>query len=182
MNNYIKECPNCYNIIYDNKYSNQTNKYYERPNLTTDALVVKKSKNNENKHEILLIQRKNEPYKGKLAFPGGFVDYNENPKDACLRELKEETNIHSTQIELFTVKTNPKRDVRKHIVSIVFEVKVNDNDVPNGSDDADTAKFYDLEDVMKEKDIYSNTGKNAFAFDHYDIIKEYIQKYKIFNI
>ena len=40
-----------------------------------------------------MIRRKNDPFKGFLAFPGGFIDEGEDPKDACLRELKEECGI-----------------------------------------------------------------------------------------
>ena len=60
--------------------------------------------------------------KGSLAFPGGFVDYNEDPDDACLRELKEECNIEGYEPKLVTVAGNPKRDPRKHIISIVYHV------------------------------------------------------------
>ena len=47
------------------------------PNVATDAIVLKPKA--ESKHDILLITRKNPPFKGCLAFPGGFVDYNEDP-------------------------------------------------------------------------------------------------------
>lgn len=40
-----------------------------------------------------MITRKHDPYKGFFAFPGGFVDYNEDPLESCLRELKEETGL-----------------------------------------------------------------------------------------
>lgn len=40
-----------------------------------------------------MITRKNDPYKGFLCFPGGFIEYNEEPMEGCLRELKEETNL-----------------------------------------------------------------------------------------
>ena len=41
-------------------------------------------------HDVLLITRGKEPQVGCLAFPGGHIDYNESPEDACIRELKEE--------------------------------------------------------------------------------------------
>ena len=43
--------------------------------------------------KLLLIQRKNEPCKGKWAFPGGFMDIDETTIDAARRELKEETGL-----------------------------------------------------------------------------------------
>ena len=63
-------------------------KLYLSPNLTVDALVL-----NDQKNSILVITRKNHPFKGFYALPGGFVDYNESPLEACLRELKEETGL-----------------------------------------------------------------------------------------
>ena len=72
----------------------------------------------------MLIERGNEPFKGKLAFPGGFVDYGENPEAACLRELKEECSIEgdAESIELIAVAGEPTRDPRKHVVSIFYAV------------------------------------------------------------
>lgn len=65
--------------------------------LTVDAIVIKNSK-------ILLITRGRGAHKGRLAFPGGKVDFNEDPEVACLRELREETGIHGTSLKLLTVK------------------------------------------------------------------------------
>jgi 8-oxo-dGTP diphosphatase len=61
------------------------------PNVATDAIVIRPK--DESHHDILLITRGRDPFKGHLAFPGGFVDYNEDPEVACIRELKEECNI-----------------------------------------------------------------------------------------
>lgn len=51
-------------------------KVYKVPNLTVDAIVTRK---NNSGHEILLITRGRDPFKGCYAFPGGFVDYGEDP-------------------------------------------------------------------------------------------------------
>jgi 8-oxo-dGTP diphosphatase len=66
-----------------------------------------------------------------------------------------------------TVKSKPKRDPRKHIVSLVYLVEVNPEDSPTAGDDAASATFYNLKDILEEKEI---------AFDHAEILKELIQK------
>lgn len=141
---------------------------YKIPSLTTDAVVLRKHKN-DNFHDILLVTRGNEPEKGKLAFPGGFVDYGEDPEQGCLRELKEETELIGNDIELLTVRGNPKRDPRRHVVSIIYTVNVDPESQPKGGDDAKEAKFYDLKDIIENK-------KDQIAFDHYGVIEELIEK------
>ena len=72
----------------------------------------------------MLVTRKNNPYAGYLALPGGlkhnakylillrFVEYNEEPYKGCLRELKEETNLDGKNVQLLCVKGDPLRDPR----------------------------------------------------------------------
>jgi len=94
-------------------------KVYKVPNLTVDAIVTRKK--NEG-HEILLITRGRDPFKGCYAFPGGFVDYGEDPKNAVIRELQEECSITGVEPELITVAGAPDRDPRKHVVTIAYHV------------------------------------------------------------
>ena len=74
----------------------------------------------------MLITRGKEPHVGRYAFPGGHLDYNEDPKDCVLRELKEECAIDGGNPVLFTVRGAPDRDPRKHVVSIFYVVHVDD--------------------------------------------------------
>ena len=143
-------------------------KKYRIPSLTTDALVLRKHKNDEF-HDILLVTRGNYPEEGKLAFPGGFVEYGEEPEFGCIRELKEETDLDGKDIELLTVRGNPKRDPRRHVVSIFYLVNVHPESEPKGGDDARDAKFYDLKDIIENR-------KDQIAFDHYGVIEELVQK------
>ena len=148
--------------------SDDYQKKYKIPSLTTDAIVLRKHKDDEF-HDILLVTRGHEPFAGRLAFPGGFVNYGEDPKDGCIRELKEETNLDGKGIKLLTVAGNPKRDPRRHVVSIVYIVSADPDAEPKGGDDAKDAKFYDLREIIK-------TQKNKMSFDHYNIIEELVQK------
>ena len=143
-------------------------KKYRIPSLTTDAIVLRKHKSDPF-HDILLVTRGHYPEEGKLAFPGGFVEYGENPENGCLRELKEETELEGKDIELLTVRGDPKRDPRRHIVSIFYIVNVDENAEPKGGDDAKEAKFYDLKYILTFE-------KNKIAFDHYGVMLELVKK------
>ena len=115
----------------------------------------------------MLITRGRDPFKGHFAFPGGFVDYGEDPEDACIRELKEECCIEGKEPKLVCVAGKANRDPRKHVVSIVYHVNVDPNHEVAAGDDAATAKYYDLDDV-----------KNTFemAFDHKEILHKFIER------
>ena len=143
-------------------------KIYKTPSLTTDSIVLRKHKNDDF-HDILLVTRKNDPFKNCLAFPGGFVEYGEDPIQGCMRELKEETDLDGLDIELLTVRGNPNRDPRKHVVTIIYIVNVKEDAEPKGGDDAKEAKFYPLAEILK-------TQKDKMSFDHYSIIEELIEK------
>ena len=98
-----------------------------------------------------MITRLRPPYQGYLAFPGGFVDYGEDPVEAVTRELKEETNLEAITVpELITVRGDPARDPRKHIVTIAYYVQVDKHAKEEAGDDAETAKWYDLQSVYND--------------------------------
>ena len=140
---------------------------YPAPVLTVDAVVIRDNKDNK-EPEILMCTRGIDPFKGRFVFPGGHVDYNEAPERACIRELKEETNMDGSIVELLTVKGDPQRDPRKHIVTIAYLVKVSEDQEPKGGDDASDAKFYPLKDVVQQP---KNVG-----FDHIKIIEDAIKR------
>lgn len=127
------------------------------PALAVDAAVKRGD-------SILLIQRKYPPMQGYWGLPGGFVERDEDPLIAVLRELEEETGMIGENPELLMVMGNPKRDPRKHIVSIVYEVEVQDGE-PQAGDDAADARFWPLEEVL--------SGQVELAGDHLEIIKNW---------
>ena len=139
-------------------------KVYKTPSVTVDAIVTRAK---EGGTDILLITRAKPPFEGHYAFPGGFVDYGEDPKVACLRELQEECCVAGSQPELITVAGKPDRDPRKHVISIVYSVQIEADASVAAGDDAATAKWYDLRTVWNDYE---------FAFDHKDILKEFLEK------
>jgi 8-oxo-dGTP diphosphatase len=97
-----------------------------------------------------LITRGHPPFLGRLAFPGGHLDYNEDPRECVLRELKEETCLTGELKELITVKGDPLRDTRGHYVTIAYRVEVAPHAEPKAADDAATANWYDLEEALNK--------------------------------
>ncbi|MFL2976249.1 MAG: NUDIX domain-containing protein [Candidatus Thalassarchaeaceae archaeon] len=131
---------------------------WPKPSLAVDAVVTRI---NGNETEALLIRRGNDPWKGAWAFPGGFVELDENPTDAVLRELMEETGVKGNNPQVLTVKGNPDRDPRKHIVSIFYQVDVDSNSMPRAGDDAAHAEWISVNTVMKE----------GMAGDHIEVLQ-----------
>lgn len=82
----------------------------KRPYLAVDTVIIGKNQ------KIVLIKRKNKPFKGEFALPGGFLEYGETVKEACKREVKEETGLETSLIEMIGVFSDPNRDPRGHIL------------------------------------------------------------------
>ena len=91
---------------------------YPRPALTVDCIIFGLDASLVLK--VLLIQRGHDPYEGKWALPGGFVDMNEDIKTAALRELEEETGVKDVYIEQLYTFGAPERDPRGRVVSVAY--------------------------------------------------------------
>ncbi|MGJ8723740.1 MAG: NUDIX domain-containing protein [Roseibacillus sp.] len=129
---------------------------YPRPAVTVDAIVLAPE---ENPTHVLLIQRKNEPFAGQWAFPGGFVDENENPDHAVARELEEETHLTGLTFHQAGFYGRPNRDPRGHTVSLVYLAKTNqDTQSPKAADDATAVQWHPLHNLP------------LLAFDHAEIL------------
>jgi 8-oxo-dGTP diphosphatase len=127
------------------------------PLLASDAIVV------DSRGRVLLIRRKNPPFKGQYALPGGFVDIGESVEDACRRELMEETGVKAGKLELVGVYSDPKRDPRGHSVSVAFLTRVR-SAKPIAGDDAAAA------------DWVPNWESQELAFDHNQILCDAMRK------
>lgn len=124
---------------------------YARPALTVDVVVVTR----EAKPRVLLIERKGEPFAGRWALPGGFVEEGERLADAAVRELEEEAGLTVTELEQLHTAGDPGRDPRGWTVSVVFLARV----------DARKAKAVAGDDAAKV--AWFPLGKlPELAFDH----------------
>ena len=90
---------------------------WPRPMVTVDALVFTFSKG---KAKVLLINRAKEPFKGKWALPGGFVNIDEELDDAIARELAEETGLTDVPLEQMYTFGKCGRDPRGRTITVAF--------------------------------------------------------------
>jgi 8-oxo-dGTP diphosphatase len=161
--------------------------YFKGANPTVDMLLLNPS------NEVLLIQRSdNSPaHPGRWALPGGFIDTTskkneefqsgkETPAQACIRELKEETNIdiNESQIKFFAIFEGKNRDPRDNVVSWskshAFFCKLNED------------QFNVIKDTIEAKDDAQNyqwiskdlLWKPNIAFDHKSIIESGFDRFQ----
>lgn len=123
--------------------------------LTTDNVIFNIADTTDIK--VLLITRKNEPYKGYFALPGGFLDQDDiSGMSGALRELKEETGLNCTYLTQVCTLTNIDRDPRERCISIVYSGLYNGTQKPIAQDDAATVQWVSLNALRKD----------MLAFDH----------------
>jgi 8-oxo-dGTP diphosphatase len=136
---------------------------WPRPMVTVDAVVFSISGG---KTQVLLINRGREPYKGKWAVPGGFIEMDEEIEDAVARELQEETGLTGVHLEQMRTFGRCGRDPRGRQISIAFTGVVTDGqDKICPGDDAAKAQWFDIEKFPED-----------LAFDHDEMIKCGIEK------
>lgn len=122
-------------------------------------------------YHVLLIERANSPFKGEWAFPGGFVDMDEDLETAAYRELKEETGFEGIKLEQYRTYGTVNRDPRGRTVSVVYTGIIERNELPvvKGDDDAAQAQWIAIPNLP------------SLAFDHDIIMKEVLAYLQINN-
>lgn len=130
---------------------------YPHPAVTADCLVFAHT---DEGMKLLLIQRKNEPCKGKWAFPGGFMDIDETTIDAARRELKEETGLVVGELHRVGIFDAVDRDPRERIITVAYYTILDTPVEVCGLDDAAQAKWFSLTELPD------------LAFDHKEILQE----------
>lgn len=142
--------------------------------MTADIVVFRTSTSGS---EVLLIQRKNEPFKGAWALPGGFFDQaDQNVLAAAIRELQEETSLklQPKDLKLVGVFSEKGRDPREfnaedpcRILSTAFFASLDSlAPEPKAADDAKAVRYFAIEQIPK------------MAFDHKQIIEQAAALYR----
>jgi 8-oxo-dGTP diphosphatase len=138
---------------------------WPRPMVTVDAIVFAFFAG---KARLLLISRRNEPFRGKWALPGGFVGIDEELEVAAARELAEETGVEGVELEQMHTFGRCGRDPRGRQITVAFMgiVEGGPKKVKAG-DDASDAQWFDIAELPED-----------LAFDHNEVAKLAIAKLK----
>jgi 8-oxo-dGTP diphosphatase len=91
--------------------------HYPHPAVTTDVVLFTIQ---DERLEVLLIRRGSEPFKGRWALPGGFVDIDEDLLACAKRELEEETGVTGIYLEQLYTFGTPDRDPRERVISVTY--------------------------------------------------------------
>jgi 8-oxo-dGTP diphosphatase len=131
---------------------------HARPSVTTDILIFSIR---EKALQVLLIERKSEPFAGQWAIPGGFVRMGEDLIQGALRELAEETGVTGVPLRQFHTYGQPDRDPRDRVITVVFLALVpSDNIVASAASDAAAVHWFPVDDLP------------PLAFDHAQILAD----------
>ena len=132
---------------------------YPHPSVTTDCVIFGFDGG---KLKVLLVERGLEPYKGRWAFPGGFVKMDESCEEGALRELEEETALKGTYVQQFHTYSDPNRDPRERVITVAFFALVRIQEVE--ADDANKAQWFAIDEVPQ------------LAFDHDVILRDALKR------
>ncbi|HET9898776.1 MAG TPA: NUDIX domain-containing protein [Streptosporangiaceae bacterium] len=132
--------------------------------LTVDLAVLTVR---ENRLQVLVIERANEPFAGHVALPGGFVRGGEDLPEAAERELMEETGLDGKPLHLeqLAVYGAPDRDPRGRVVSVAYLAIAPDLPIPTAGSDARNARWEPVEAV-----------RASLAFDHAKILDDAVER------
>ncbi len=145
---------------------------YPMPSITVDACIFCCG-------HLLLIKRRDGPFMGCWALPGGFMNMDETLLQAVVRETQEETGLKISEDEFKFVGTldDPERDSRGRVVSHVYSANIElvRGGFAKAGDDATELEWYNLFPDL------GNPKLPAIAFDHEKIIRKAIKQRKGMN-
>ena len=143
---------------------------YPMSGLTADCILLRK--NHDGEISVLLIKRGGEPFANFLALPGGFLETEkETLKEACIREIQEETSVKlfSSQVSFFKMADKVDRDPRGRTISAIFAAILDDKQVKQVKAGDDAVGFCW---VPFCEAVISNLN---LAFDHTDILSDFLK-------
>lgn len=133
---------------------------YKTPGVAADTALFAIDKDS---LKLLLIKRGGYPYKGRWALPGGFVDIDEDIKDAASRELLEEAGVSGLYCEQVFVWGNPERDPRQRVITVSYLSLADFSLIkPIAGDDASDAGWFGIKS-------FNSYEKDGFTYIEYTL-------------
>jgi len=136
---------------------------FPRPAVTVDAVIFDMY-DDDKIPKVLLIKRKNEPFKGMWAIPGGFLEMDEELEVGAARELYEEAglDIPSDELQQVVAVGRRNRDPRDRIISVVYTAVVDRFEYTEvcAGDDAEDARWFQVTELPE------------LAADHLEIVRK----------
>jgi 8-oxo-dGTP diphosphatase len=137
---------------------------YETPLVTVDIVVFTIE---QNRLQVLLIQRKQPPFEGMWAIPGGFIHTGETLEEAASRRLREETNVDNIFLAQLRSFAEPNRDPRARVITVAYYALV-------GADKLQLEAKANAQDVR----WFGVADLPNLAFDHAMIVTAALERLK----
>lgn len=129
---------------------------FPHPAVTTDIVIFTLR---DGQLKLLLIKRGGEPYQGRWALPGGFVEIGEDLEASARRELEEETGVSGVYLEQLYTFGRPDRDPRERVITVAYYALIPSDQVRlQAATDAEAVGWFAFEELP------------SLAFDHDEIV------------
>jgi len=145
---------------------------YVRPSVSVDMLlftVTEEESENYRKRsdkslKILLIKRKEHPFLGQWALPGGFVSAHESIDEAAIRVLEKETGLRDVYLEQLYTWGDIGRDPRTRVISCSYMALINSDLYPlQSGEGTEDAKWFHVSDHWTQKK--TTVTENGFMIE-----------------
>lgn len=153
---------------------------YSKPSITSDIVLFSVSDGIQNNYRklkqkffsVLLVKRKNYPFKDKWCLPGGFVKMTETSEEAARRILEKETNLHNVFLEQLYTFDDINRDPRTRVISISYMGLVDKNKLNDSL--YENASWFNITSIEDEKSYHVtlDNGNETLKFIIKKVLKE----------
>ena len=106
--------------------------HYDNPAVTAFAFVERSGR-------YLVLERGQEPYRGRWELPGGFVEAGESPAEAVRREIFEETGLRIETPNIVGAYTSRYGDGGKWTVDVAFHCQASAGKLSLSAESSDAA-------------------------------------------
>lgn len=129
--------------------------FWQNPNAGVAAIIIEDG-------AVLLTKRGGSERAGLWDIPGGFVEYDEDIRDALIREILEETGLVIEVGRVYDVRSNFFHDTQRHSVGVWFLARRLGGTLGAADDVVDT-RFFPLDALPPDEEIAFDTDRAVLA-------------------